>query len=70
MNPVLSKLKSERKKKGLTTTDLAKSIGISQSMYSYIENGIERLSYDLAVKLSEFFNTTPDKLFYDDFKNN
>ncbi len=67
-NPKLNKLRKIRKEKGLTTTDVANILNISQSMYSYIEIGYERLSYEIAIKLSELFNTTPDELFYDDFK--
>ena len=67
-NPKLNKLREMRKKSGLNTTETAKIIGISQSMYSYIEIGRERLSYDIAVKLSELFKSSPDELFYDDFK--
>ena len=67
-NPKLNKLREIRKKAGLNTTEVAEIIGISQSMYSYIEIGRERLSYDIAVKLSELFKSSPDELFYDDFK--
>lgn len=67
-NPKLNKLREMRKKAGLNTTEVAEIIGISQSMYSYIEIGRERLSYDIAVKLSELFKSSPDELFYDDFK--
>ena len=67
-NPKLNKLREIRKKAGLKTTEVAEIIGISQSMYSYIEIGRERLSYDIAVKLSELFKSSPDELFYNDFK--
>lgn len=67
-NPKLNKLREIRKKAGLNTTEVAEIIGISQSMYSYIEIGRERLSYDIAVKLSELFKSSPDELFYNDFK--
>ena len=67
-NPKLNKLREIRKKAGLNTTEVAEIIGISQSMYSYIEIGRERLSYDIAVKLSGLFKSSPDELFYNDFK--
>ena len=67
-NPKLNRLRDERKKKKLNTTEVALYLGISQSMYSYIEIGRERLTYDIAVKLSKLFNLSPDELFYDDFK--
>lgn len=68
MNPKLKRLREYRRKYGLSTSKMASLLSISQSMYSYIEIGKKRLSYDIAVKISELFNTTPDKLFYDDFK--
>lgn len=67
-NPRLNRLREERKKNKLNTTKVAKFLGISQSMYSYIEIGRERLSYDIAVKLGDLFNLSPDELFFDDFK--
>ena len=67
-NPKLTKLRSERQKKEWSTHYVAKLLGMSQSMYSYLEIGTERLSYKVAVDIAELFNTTPDDLFYDDFK--
>lgn len=66
-NPKLNKLITLRKTKNLTTNDMAHILNISQSMYSYIEIGRERLSYDLSVKISDYFKITPDELFYDDY---
>ena len=68
MNPKLKKLRCLRKEKGISTSTMANTLNISQSMYSYIEIGKKRLSYDIAVRISNIFNITPDEIFYDDFK--
>lgn len=67
-NPILKKLKQIRISKNISIRDMAKSLGVSKSMYSYIENGDKRLSYDIAVKISSFFDMSPDQIFQDDFK--
>ena len=67
-NPELKKLREERKKKGWLIKDVAKIVGVSNSMYGYIESGDKRLSYDMAVKLADLFECTPDELFYKDFE--
>jgi putative transcriptional regulator len=67
-NPKLTKLREARQKKGLTIKYMANSLGISPSMYGYIENGDKRLSYDMAVAIADFFETTPDDLFYEDYE--
>lgn len=67
-NPKLTKLRSFRSEAGYTTKKMADMLGISQSMYDYIELGRERLSYDMAVKISEIFEVSPDELFYEDFE--
>lgn len=69
MNPKLVKLREVRKKKGLRIKDVASIVGVSQSMYGYIETGEKRLSYDMALKLSTLFKMSPDELFYKDFEN-
>ncbi|MBQ9181197.1 MAG: helix-turn-helix transcriptional regulator [Bacilli bacterium] len=61
------KLKELRIKKGYTTEDMAKKIGISKPFYSQIENQKRRLSYDNAVKIAAIFNKKPDYIFYEDF---
>ena len=66
-NPRLDKLRSIRCSHDLSTASMARILGISQSMYSYIELGSKRLSYDIAVKLADYFKMTPDELFYEDF---
>ena len=68
MNPKLKTLRILRKQNNLTTADMALKLGMSQSMYSYIEIGEKRLSYEVAVNIANIFNTTPDNIFYEDFK--
>ena len=68
MNPKLKTLRMIRKQNGFTTTDMALKLGMSQSMYSYIEIGEKRLSYEVAVRIANIFDTTPDEIFYNDFK--
>lgn len=49
---VLKNLTAYRKTSGLTQNELASKIGISQEMYSYIENGRVIISGELLLKLS------------------
>ncbi len=65
-NPPLKKLRRLREKKRLSTKNVANLVDISETMYVYIENGKRRLSYDMAYKLSNIFDLTPDELFYED----
>lgn len=64
----MEKLKKLRRKKGYTGAEIARRCGISKSFYWQIENDDRRLSYDLAFKIAEIFETTPDKIFYEDMK--
>ena len=68
-NPPLKKLRECRQKKNLTIKDMAKILGISSSMYGYIENGDKRLSYEMAVKIADFFEVTPDEMFIKDYEH-
>ena len=60
------KLKELRKKKKLTTTDMAEKLGISKPFYCQLENQTRRLSYDMAVKIANVFHVKPDSIFYHD----
>jgi putative transcriptional regulator len=64
----LMTLKNKRKEAGITIYDMSRSLGITASFYSQIENGKRRLFYDTAIKISEIFNLYPDDLFYDEKK--
>lgn len=56
----MNKLKLIRKSKGLTQTEVAKYIGISQNNYSYWENGKVKIDNETLIKLAEYFNVTVD----------
>ena len=51
----------------MSTHDMSQRMGLSKSMYNYLETGKKRLSYEQAIKISEILNTTPDELFYEDY---
>lgn len=63
------KLKQTRKSKKITVVEMSKKLGISAPFYNQIENKKRRLTYEMAVKIADIFNTKPDKLFYDDYKD-
>lgn len=60
----MEKLKKTRKENNYTVYQMAKQLDITPSFYSQIENKRRRLFYDMAVKISAIFKTTPDELFY------
>lgn len=66
----MKQLKEIRRKKNLSYQDMADQLNISKTFYWQIENGKRRLSYSMAVKISDIFYLTPDDIFYADFKNN
>jgi putative transcriptional regulator len=61
------RMKSYRKAKGLTIAELAKRVGISKPYLSMIENGTRKLSYDMAVMISNNLDRTPDEVFLPDY---
>lgn len=56
-------LKSARKFKGLTQSQVAKKLGITQQQYSRFENGVFELNYDQIMFLCNFLDITPNELF-------
>lgn len=56
-------LKEERKKKKITQEQLAGLVGVSRQSINAIERGKYTPSTVLALKISEIFNTTVNKLF-------
>lgn len=64
----MSKLKRIRLKNKYSCKDMAQVLNISKPYYWQIENGTRRLTYDMAIKIAEFFHTTPDQLFFEDTK--
>ena len=56
-------LKAERKKKKITQEQLAEMVGVSRQSINAIERGKYTPSTSLALKISEIFNTSVNKLF-------
>lgn len=67
-NAVLKKLKKIRLAKNMNINEMAAKVGMSKSMYDYIEKGERRLSYRDAKKIAEALGMTPDELFFEDYK--
>ncbi|WP_420909345.1 helix-turn-helix transcriptional regulator [Aneurinibacillus migulanus] len=59
----LENVKETRKSCGLTQEEVAKHLGMTKCNYSKKENGQLRFSIDEALKLSQLFSTTIEKLF-------
>lgn len=60
------KLKSLRKKKGLTQSELAKQLNIGTSTIGMYESNIRKPSYSVLLDISNFFNVSIDYLIADD----
>lgn len=56
-------LKEERKRKRITQEQLAGMVGVSRQSINAIERGKYTPSTVLALKISEIFNTSVNKLF-------
>ncbi|WP_449240376.1 helix-turn-helix domain-containing protein [Desulfoscipio gibsoniae] len=57
-----NRLVSERKKRDLTSEQLAQIIGISKAMVSHIENGRHWPSGKVIMRLEQFFGIPASKL--------
>lgn len=56
------KLKTLRKSKNMTQTQLGNNLGVAKSVISYYENGDRYPSYDVLVKIAHTFHVTTDYL--------
>lgn len=56
-------IKTARKSKGLTQSEVAKLMLMTQQQYSRFENGVFELNYGQILKLCEIFEVTPNYLF-------
>ena len=56
-------IKQARKYKGLTQTQVAKLLNMTQQQYSRFENGVFELNYNQIVQICNILNTTPNELF-------
>ena len=45
--------------------EIATAVGITKGYYSLIERGERRVSYELAYRIANVLNTTPDAIFLD-----
>lgn len=61
-------LKEYRIKHNYSYQNMADILNISKTFYWQLENNKRRLSYDMAIKIANIFNTTPDNIFYEDIK--
>ena len=55
-------IKKAREELGLSQEDVAKSVGITQPAYSYIENGFKNPSVPTLVRLSKVLKVSIDEL--------
>lgn len=62
----MNKLKEIRSKKGITQSELAKALKISQQAISSYENGSRLMDNNFIVRACLFLDVTPDELL--DFK--
>lgn len=60
MESVMKRIKEERVKRGLNQTAIARYLNISQSTYSKIEKGSQKLLAEDLVKLAFFFDMSID----------
>lgn len=56
------KLRAEREKKGVTTVEVAKAIGTSQSFISHIESGRKTPSTAVIVDIAKYYAVSLDYL--------
>lgn len=56
-------IKQARKYKGLTQTQVAKLLNMTQQQYSRFENGVFELNYNQLIQICKILNTSPNELF-------
>lgn len=56
------RLKQLRKSQGLTQTELGMRVGLSKAVVSKYENGIGFPSFDVLIRISNYFGITTDYL--------
>jgi len=56
-------LKEARKFKGLTQSEVAKLMNMTQQQYSRFENGVFELNYGQILTLCDLYDITPNELF-------
>lgn len=56
-------LKTARRAKGLTQSEVAKRMYMTQQQYSRFENGVFELNYEQLLTLCKMLDTTPNELY-------
>jgi len=69
MNAPYKKLKAYRQLTGMNQSEFGKTLGISLSNYNSKENGKTPFTLEEAKKISEYFQTTIDEVFFKDDVN-
>lgn len=59
---VLNNIRKLRKEKKLTQDEVSKFLGIARGSYAKTENGINKITLDIALKLSRLYNTSIERL--------
>ena len=67
MEEIIKKLINLRKKYKYSGTLMAEKLNISKPYYWQIEHGHRRLTYEMAIKIANIFNSKPDDIFYQEF---
>ncbi len=62
MNKFQERIKELRQESGVTRAQLAEMLQVSVRLISYWENGERECSFDMLIKIAEFFQTTTDYL--------
>ena len=60
-------IKNARKDKGLTQSDVAKVLYMTQQQYSRFENGIFEFNYGQILTVCKLLDITPNEIFDFDF---
>ncbi len=55
-------IKVARKKKGITQTELAEKVGVTQTMINFIEKGIRMPSVNVLIAISKELDVSVDSL--------
>lgn len=59
-------LKEIREDRDITTSEIAAYLNMSQSNYSRIENGRQKLTIDIFIQICEFLKVSPKSFFSDE----
>lgn len=62
MNKFQERIKELRQESGVTRAQLAEMLQVSVRLISYWENGERECSFDMLIRIAEFFQTTTDYL--------